>query len=68
VVRRLQAGDLERVIALDAKIVGHRREGYLRPKLREALTESGIQVSLVGEVDGHVAGFPCHEINEPVQA
>jgi GNAT superfamily N-acetyltransferase len=28
-----------------------------RPKLKEALTESGIQVSLVGEVDRHVAGF-----------
>jgi GNAT superfamily N-acetyltransferase len=57
VVRRLQPQDIERVIGLDAKIVGRRRDGYLRPKLREALTESGIQVSLVGEVDQHVAGF-----------
>jgi len=57
VVRRLAVEDVDKVIALDAKIVGRRREGYLRPKLKEALTESGIQVSLVGEVDRHVAGF-----------
>jgi GNAT superfamily N-acetyltransferase len=56
-VRRLGPSDLERVIALDAKVAGRRREGYLRPKLHEALGEAGIQVSLVAEVDRHLAGF-----------
>ena len=37
VVRRLQPQDIEKVIGLDAKIVGRRRDGYLRPKLRDDL-------------------------------
>jgi GNAT superfamily N-acetyltransferase len=56
-VRRLGPEDVEAAIALDAKIVGRRRDGYLRPKMREALAESGIQVSLAADVDGRLAGF-----------
>src|SRR5690242_10959533 len=57
VARRLEARDVEAVIALDARVTGRRREGYLRPKIREALAESGIQASLAAEVDGRLAGF-----------
>jgi GNAT superfamily N-acetyltransferase len=57
VVRRLQAEDLERVIAIDAKITGRRREEFFRFKLRHALTDTGIEVSLAAAVEGAFAGF-----------
>lgn len=57
VVRRLQTWDLERVIAIDAKITGRRREEFFRHKLHQALADTGIEVSLAGEVDGACAGF-----------
>lgn len=56
-VRGLAPEDEEAVIALDAKVVGRSREGYLRPKLREARAPGGIQVSLAAEVGGSLAGF-----------
>ena len=45
-VRGLQPDDLERVIALDAKIVGRRRDEYFKLKLKENLADTGIKVSL----------------------
>ncbi len=57
VVRRLEPRDVDGVIALDAKVIGRRREGYLRPKLKEALEESGITVSLAADMNGRLAGF-----------
>lgn len=56
-VRGLQSKDAEPVIALDARITGRRREGYLRPKLEEAIAQSGIRVSLAAEIDGRLVGF-----------
>lgn len=56
-VRRLEAKDVEPAIAIDAKVTGRRRDGYLGPKLKEALSPSGIQVSLAVEIDGRLAGF-----------
>lgn len=57
VVRNLRPSDLEAVIALDAKNVGRRREDYFRVKLQQNLAETGIKVSLAGELDGAFAGF-----------
>lgn len=57
VVRRLGADDLERVIAIDAKITGRRREEFFRLKIRQALADTGIEVSLAAEIDGLCAGF-----------
>jgi ribosomal protein S18 acetylase RimI-like enzyme len=57
VVRNLRPADLEAVIALDAKNVGHRRDDYFRVKLQQNLAETGIKVSLAAEVDGAFAGF-----------
>ena len=57
VVRRLRPSDLEAVIALDAKNTGRRREEYFKLKLRQALTESGVEVSLAADVDGVLTGF-----------
>jgi GNAT superfamily N-acetyltransferase len=57
VVRRLGENDLERVIAIDAKITGRRREEFFRLKIRRALADTGIEVSLAAEIDGLCAGF-----------
>ncbi|HEX6790914.1 MAG TPA: GNAT family N-acetyltransferase [Candidatus Krumholzibacteria bacterium] len=56
-VRNLRPTDLEAVIALDAKVIGRRREEYFRVKLQQNLLETGIKVSLAAEVDGAFAGF-----------
>ena len=57
IVRGLQPSDLERVIALDAKNTGRRREEFFRIKLQQNLAETGVKVSLAAEVDGIVVGF-----------
>lgn len=57
VVRRLEAKDLEPMIALDAKITGRRREQFFRTKVQQALAETGVQLSLAVEVDGLFGGF-----------
>lgn len=57
VVRRLRPDDLDAVIALDAKVTGRRREEFFRQKLRAALAETGIEVSLAADSDGLFTGF-----------
>lgn len=56
-VRSLEPADVDAIVALDARIVGRRRDGYLRPKLAEALKDAGIRASLVVEHDAKPAGF-----------
>ena len=56
-IRRLRPDDLERVISIDAKLVGRRREEYFKLKLEMALNETGVEVSLAGEIDGMFVGF-----------
>ncbi|HEX5041279.1 MAG TPA: GNAT family N-acetyltransferase [Candidatus Polarisedimenticolaceae bacterium] len=56
-VRGLKPGDLDAVIALDARNVGRRREAFFRIKLQQNLQETGIKVSLAAEVDGIFTGF-----------
>ena len=56
-VRRLRPDDLDAVIALDAKIVGRRRDEYFKIKLDMAMKETGVEVSLAAEVDGLFCGF-----------
>lgn len=57
VVRRLRPQDLDDVIALDARSSGRRREEYFKLKLKQALADTGIQVSLAAELEGAFAGF-----------
>jgi GNAT superfamily N-acetyltransferase len=57
VVRQLRPQDLDAVIALDAKAVGRRREEYFKLKLKQALSDTGIQISLGAELDGIFVGF-----------
>ena len=56
-IRRLRPQDLEAVIALDAKAVGRRREEYFKVKLKQALSDTGIQISLGAELEGIFVGF-----------
>ncbi len=56
-VRGLKPEDLARVIQLDAKVTGRRREEFFRVKLQQNLQETGIKVSLAAEVDGYFCGF-----------
>lgn len=56
-VRTLRVGDLDAIVRLDHKIVGHSRREYLERKLQAALRDSSVCVSLAVEVEGRVAGF-----------
>lgn len=57
VVRRLKPSDLEAVIAVDAKLVGRRRDEYFKLKLAMAVNETGVEVSLAAERDDLFVGF-----------
>ena len=57
VVRNLRPSDLEAVIALDAKNVGRRRDEFFKLKLKQALSDTGITVSLAAELDSAFVGF-----------
>ena len=57
VIRRLRPADLDAVIALDARITGRRREEYFGLKLKRALSDTGVEVSLAAEHEGVFAGF-----------
>jgi ribosomal protein S18 acetylase RimI-like enzyme len=56
-VRSLRKDDLDGIVALDAKLTGRDRRAYFEAKLREVMSESGVRISLLAEVDGQVAGF-----------
>jgi GNAT superfamily N-acetyltransferase len=56
-IRKLRPQDLEEVIALDAKATGRRREEYFKLKLKQALSDTGIQMSLGAELEGPFVGF-----------
>ncbi len=55
--RNLRPADLDAVIRVDAKITGKKREEYFKVKLAQALSDTGIQVSLAAEIDGAFVGF-----------
>ena len=57
VVRNLRPSDLEAVILLDAKNIGRRRDEFFKLKLKQALSDTGITVSLAAELDGAFVGF-----------
>lgn len=56
-VRNLRAPDLNGVIALDAMVTGRRRDEFYKVKLKQALADTGITISLAAEIDGHLVGF-----------
>lgn len=56
-VRELAAGDLEGVVRIDARRSGRTRHEYYARKLKEAVAESGVRISLAAEIDGALVGF-----------
>lgn len=57
VVRGLRPEDMDRVVALDARVTGRRRDEFFKVKLQQNLAETGIKVSLAAETDGCLCGF-----------
>lgn len=56
-VRSMQQDDLKAIVTIDAAASGRRRPRYFEVMLHRAITQAGVQISLVAEVDGRVAGF-----------
>lgn len=56
-LRGLRPEDLGRVVAIDARVVGRSRRGYLEHKLEVNLLRSSVQVSLGAELDKSLIGF-----------
>ena len=57
IVRTMRESDLDAVVRIDAAASGRRRPRYFELMLQRALHLAGLQVSLVAEVDGAIAGF-----------
>ena len=57
VVRNLRPRDLAAVIALDAKIIGRQRDEYFKLKLKQALSDTGVMISLAVEIESVFAGY-----------
>ncbi|WP_428609133.1 GNAT family N-acetyltransferase [Sedimenticola sp.] len=56
-VRSLAESDLDSIRRIDKHITSEDRETYLKQKVAEVISDSGIRVSMVAEQDGLVAGF-----------
>jgi ribosomal protein S18 acetylase RimI-like enzyme len=56
-VRAMAEKDLEAVVAIDSAVTGRRRPRYFELMLQRAVRLAGMQVSLVAELEGKVAGF-----------
>lgn len=56
-VRSMAEGDLAAIVRIDRRHTGRDRTNYYRRKLAEAMSETGIRVSLVAEIEGQLAGF-----------
>jgi ribosomal protein S18 acetylase RimI-like enzyme len=56
-VRLLARDDLPAILAIDRRVTGRDREGYLTGVLHEALADSAVRVSLVARREGVTAGF-----------
>lgn len=56
-VRQLTPDDYDRIVAIDARAVGRRRDEFFKVKLRQAFGDTGVAVSLAAELDRSVVGF-----------
>jgi ribosomal protein S18 acetylase RimI-like enzyme len=57
VVRTMRENDLETVVSIDATAAGRRRPRYFELMLKRAVTQTGVQISLVAEIGGRAVGF-----------
>lgn len=62
-MRSMTERDLPALVAIDRRITGRDRTEYFKRKLREALYESGVRVSLVAEADARPVGFIMARVN-----
>jgi len=56
-VRTMRQDDLTAIVAIDAAASGRRRPRYFELMLQRSITQAGLQISLVAEVDNRVVGF-----------
>lgn len=56
-VRSMREDDLSAVVTIDAAASGRRRPRYFEVMLHRAISQAGLQISLVAEVDQCVVGF-----------
>jgi len=56
-VRVLRADDLAAMVRIDAHSFGRPRPEYYKLKLRNALEDTGVRISLAAEQDGVMVGF-----------
>ena len=56
-VRSMTEDDLAAIVRIDRKLTGRDRTAYYERKFKEAMSESGLRVSLVAEENGIPAGF-----------
>lgn len=56
-IRLMRGDDIGAVVRIDAEASGRARPRYFEVMLQRALQFAGLQISLVAEVDGRVAGY-----------
>jgi len=56
-VRTMRHDDLSAIVAIDAAATGRRRPRYFELMLQRAISQSGLQISLVAESGSRVVGF-----------
>jgi predicted N-acetyltransferase YhbS len=56
-VRPMRPDDLPQILRIDREITGRSRESYMAAKLREAMDDAAIRVSLSARLDGAIVGY-----------
>jgi len=55
-IRILRVSDCQRLVAMDHAISGRKRQAWYQGKLKRALSEADVRISLGAEVDGMLVG------------
>lgn len=56
-IRTLTEGDFDDLVRIDAHSFGRPRPEYYKVKLKNALEDTSVRISLAAEQDGHMVGF-----------
>jgi GNAT superfamily N-acetyltransferase len=62
-IRALAEDDLAAVVRLDQRLTGRHRQGWYESRLRRALRDTGVNLSLCSEVDGRLVGVLLAEVH-----
>lgn len=63
IVRNLELGDAPRLVKLDQRLTGRNRAAWYEGKLKRALEESDVKISLGAERDGFLVGAVLGELH-----